>query len=86
MSQNLNDQDRKKILSSMKIENPENNYNENIVKTDESSEDVVSANDLTANNEDYRTGRWHPSEHFRFIKGCLQHGNNWKKVINQFHN
>jgi hypothetical protein len=33
------------------------------------------------NQEEYQTGRWHPSEHSRFIKGCLLHGNNWKKVI-----
>lgn len=36
--------------------------------------------DLSENNELYRSGRWQPSEHIRFIKGCLQYGNNWKKV------
>lgn len=33
-----------------------------------------------SNNENYRNGRWQPCEHYRFIKGCLQYGNNWKKV------
>ena len=49
------------------------------LKREESMSDP-SENDLTEKNEEYRTGRWHPSEHYRFIKGCLQYGNNWKKV------
>lgn len=33
------------------------------------------------NREDaYHNGRWTQNEHFRFIKGCLLYGNNWKKV------
>ena len=28
----------------------------------------------------YNTGRWHLSEHFRFIRGYILYGNNWKKV------
>lgn len=31
-------------------------------------------------NTNYRNGRWLPCEHIRFVKGCLAHGNNWKKV------
>jgi SHAQKYF class myb-like DNA-binding protein len=36
-------------------------------------------------NEDMRSngkrqGRWLHTEHFRFIKGCLLYGNNWKQV------
>lgn len=27
-----------------------------------------------------KNGRWSPQEHFRFLKGCLLFGNNWKKV------
>ena len=30
--------------------------------------------------ESYRNGRWHPTEHSRFVKACLIFGNNWKKV------
>jgi len=30
--------------------------------------------------ETYNVGRWHPNEHYRFIRGCILHGNNWKKV------
>lgn len=36
-----------------------------------------SANEDTSK---YRNGRWLPFEHIRFVKGCLAHGNNWKKV------
>ena len=32
-------------------------------------------NNATGNN-----GRWEHSEHIRFLGGCLQFGNNWKKV------
>lgn len=37
-------------------------------------------NKFTQNKEFYNTGRWTQNEHFRFIKGCLLFGNNWKKV------
>jgi len=30
----------------------------------------------------YNNGRWHLSEHFRFIRGYILFGNNWKKVSN----
>jgi hypothetical protein len=48
----------------------------------ENSDDMSMGNDSeeNENNEQYRTGRWHPTEHLRFIKGCLMHSNNWKKV------
>ena len=39
--------------------------------------------DLKKNNEEelaYKTGRWTSGEHYRFIKGCLLFGNDWKKV------
>ena len=45
-----------------------------------SDEMTDSQLDLSEQNDLYRTGRWQPSEHVRFIKGCLQYGNNWKKV------
>lgn len=45
-----------------------------------SSDDFMSDNEASEMNEDYKTGRWHPDEHHRFIRGCLQYGNNWKKV------
>lgn len=80
MNQNLNNIERK-----IKIENPQNILNNNQIKTESLSDDIGSGNDLSVseNNEDYRTGRWHPSEHYRFVKGCLLHGNNWKKVFNK---
>ena len=39
--------------------------------------------DLNKHNEEelaYKTGRWTSGEHYRFIKGCLLFGNDWKKV------
>ena len=27
------------------------------------------------------TGNWEKEEHLRFVKACLNHGNNWKKVL-----
>lgn len=29
---------------------------------------------------DFNNGRWTYSEHLNFLKGCIQYGNNWKKV------
>ena len=61
----------------IKLKNP------NILTNDRnkgSSDDFLSENDPSEMNEDYKTGRWHPDEHYRFIRGCLQYGNNWKKV------
>jgi hypothetical protein len=80
MSQNLNEENKKKVIGVIKFENPDNIQKTMINKTNESSDDLGSVNDMSENNEDYRTGRWHPTEHYRFIKGCLLHGNNWKKV------
>ncbi len=60
----------------MKIKNPQedlilyinqNNLDDNL------SENLSEQNDL-------QIGRWKQEEHFRFIKGCLLFGNNWKKV------
>jgi hypothetical protein len=51
-----------------------NNINDHNELDDSLSQD-------NSNNENYRNGRWQPCEHYRFIKGCLQYGNNWKKVI-----
>lgn len=31
-------------------------------------------------NGEYKNGRWEKLEHLKFLKGCLIHGNNWKKV------
>jgi hypothetical protein len=77
MEQNPSDQEKKKILAVIK---------ENITK--KSSEDLSEANlsnlEMSESNH-YRTGRWQPTEHVRFIKGCLQYGNNWKKVCFKYH-
>lgn len=29
---------------------------------------------------DFNNGRWTYTEHLNFLKGCIQYGNNWKKV------
>lgn len=47
---------------------------------EEQSFDCDSKESQSDQNENYKTGRWHPNEHTRFIKGCLLYGNNWKKV------
>lgn len=89
----LDDIEKKKILE-FRVENARfniKNDNNNITNTakkqkpDDSSDDMMSGNEMSnedENNDQYRTGRWHHSEHLRFIKGCLLHGNNWKKVKN----
>jgi hypothetical protein len=73
MEQNPSDLDKQKIMTAIK---------ENIIKksSDELSEENLSNLEMSE-SEHYRTGRWQPTEHVRFIKGCLQYGNNWKKVI-----
>jgi hypothetical protein len=48
------------------------------LKTAKDNSDSVDSNNEEDGN--YKTGRWHPNEHKRFIRGCLQYGNNWKKV------
>lgn len=64
------------IESPMKPQqNPENNniqstHNENPVDYEVKNEDNCSGNN----------GRWGREEHLRFLAGCLQYGNNWKKV------
>jgi hypothetical protein len=65
----------------IKLENPELF----IISNDKykcSSDEMMSEAEVSENNDTYKTGRWHPSEHYRFIKGCLMYGNNWKKVSN----
>lgn len=44
--------------------------NENLIDYEVKNEDNCEANN----------GRWGKSEHIRFLGGCLQYGNNWKKV------
>jgi hypothetical protein len=68
--------EKRKIYGVIKMDPNSNLQNP---KHEDSSEENLSGND-NSDNEEYRTGRWHPSEHVRFIKGCLQYGNNWKKV------
>ena len=64
------------IESPMKPQqNQENNniqstHNENPVDYEVKNEDNCSGNN----------GRWGREEHLRFLAGCLQYGNNWKKV------
>lgn len=44
--------------------------NENPIEYEIKNEDNSSGN----------SGRWGKEEHVRFLQGCLQYGNNWKKV------
>jgi len=60
----------------------ENVYNNlNIQTPGNENEKVRSV--IDSSDEDfkkYNNGRWHLSEHFRFIRGYILYGNNWKKV------
>ncbi len=87
MEQNLNTTVDKSLINDFNILQGSLDFNStNNLKNDSASDDLNSANedDLSENDKDHKSGRWHPSEHFRFIKGCLQHGNNWKKVSKYF--
>lgn len=74
MSSNLDEIDGKKS-GIIKLKNPNNISSSNI--KDSYNEHMSESDD----HDGYKTGRWNPDEHYRFIKGCLQFGNNWKKVI-----
>ncbi len=52
-------------------------------KKEESSEEnsEISRDNEDNENGEYKNGRWEKIEHLKFLKGCLLHGNNWKKVI-----
>lgn len=53
------------------------------LKNERSNEDNSAEEDNSRENEengDYKNGRWEKQEHLKFLKGCLLHGNNWKKV------
>ena len=39
---------------------------------------LENQNEIEDNNS--QNGRWDKNEHLRFLSGCLQYGNNWKKV------
>lgn len=65
------------------------NNNQNILY---SNSDIITENQILnsdsltnlkiKNNKDenFKTGRWHPDEHQRFIEAILKYGNEWKKV------
>ena len=74
MSSNLDEIDGKKS-GIIKLKNP-NNVSVSNIK--ESFNEHLSDSE---GNDGYKTGRWNADEHYRFIKGCLHYGNNWKKVI-----
>jgi len=85
-SKNLTAKESNYAAEITKVENSENFLKQSEIKShDLSSVDGESLNDEKDENSEnygnYKTGRWQPSEHFRFIKGCLLHGNNWKKVF-----
>jgi SHAQKYF class myb-like DNA-binding protein len=50
------------------------NENENTVDNEKKNKNENEDN-ITGQN-----GRWDKNEHLRFLGGCLQYGNNWKKV------
>lgn len=60
-----------------KDNNSIDNNNESGFNSSVNNEDLDNSKEDESN---FKTGRWHPQEHKRFIKGCLLYGNNWKKV------
>jgi hypothetical protein len=55
-----------------------NSYKQNIKIRADSLDNLSSSS--REDDGKFKNGRWLPCEHLRFIKGCLLHGNNWKKV------
>jgi SHAQKYF class myb-like DNA-binding protein len=56
------------------VDNENKNKNENTVDNENKNKNENEDN-ITGQN-----GRWDKNEHLRFLGGCLQYGNNWKKV------
>jgi len=55
-------------------------YDPQVPKNDE-SDDEISNCQSEGGNKNYNNGRWNQNEHYKFLKGCLLFGNNWKKVF-----
>ena len=53
---------------------------ENINKIPNTKQNIIDYEDKTEDNIIGNNGRWNINEHIRFLGGCLQYGNNWKKV------
>jgi len=68
-NQTINNLKEKKIVFSI--------YNETEVKKKKSTKSLKYLDKRNINS-----GRWTTREHFKFIKGILLYGNNWKKVNN----
>lgn len=80
MNSNLNENEKKPVYKTNPFQT-KNMLNKKNKQEDSSEEGVNSGNSSREEeNDQFRTGRWQPQEHFRFIKGCLMYGNNWKKV------
>ena len=79
MNPNIQQTEKKEIF--MLNSQVNNNLLSNPNKEEDNSLDNLS-NENKSNDEEgnFKSGRWHPQEHERFIKGCLLYGNNWKKV------
>ena len=52
----------------------------NINKITQGNENLIDYEVKNEDNCEANNGRWGKSEHIRFLGGCLQYGNNWKKV------
>ena len=50
------------------------------VTHEDSLEMFSNINFQNEDNSSRNSGRWGKEEHVRFLQGCLQYGNNWKKV------
>ena len=73
MTNNKNDinfQNETPLLSQREQEIKNENTAENENNNKNENEDKITG----------QKGRWDKNEHLRFFGGCLQYGNNWKKV------
>ena len=66
----INFQNETPLLSQREQEIKNENTAENENKNKNENEDEITG----------QNGRWDKNEHLRFLGGCLQYGNNWKKV------
>ena len=66
----INFQNETPLLSQREQEIKNENTAENENKIKNENEDEITG----------QNGRWDKNEHLRFLGGCLQYGNNWKKV------
>jgi hypothetical protein len=80
MQATLTEKEKEILIINKKDQNDTGSNKEKIDRDISGEPDSINDNSREEDSSQFRTGRWHPNEHIRFIKGCLLFGNNWKKV------